>query len=205
MSAVTEVPIRPLARGSLVKLWLALIVLALAAAGLAWWGTAGVQRTTTSSGLQYQVIDEGEGETITAADMVRLHYIGRTENGRIFDSSLGGPPADMGTTGVIPGFGEALKLMRKGGRYRIWIPPSLGYAALGPVPPQAPFDADDTLVFDIQIVDVARGAAAMQQMQQMQQLQQMLQQQGGGGNSSAGAPEGNGAAAAPPPEGNSAR
>lgn len=205
MSAATEVPIRPLPRGSLVKLWLALIVLALAAAALAWWGTAAVQRTTTTSGLQYQVIDAGEGDTITAADMVRLHYIGRLENGQMFDSSLGGPPAEMGTTGVIPGFGEALQLMRKGGRYRIWIPPSLGYAALGPVPPQAPFDADDTLVFDIQIVDVARGAAAIQQQQQMQQLQQMLQQQGGGGNSSAGAPDGSGAAAPPPPTSNGAR
>jgi len=199
MSAATAVPIRPLARGAVLKLWFGLLVLALAAAGLAWWGTRAMQRETTASGLQYRVIQPGEGPTITSADMVRLHYIGRLENGRVFDSSLGGPPVEMGTTGVIPGFGEALQLMQRGGRYRIWIPPSLGYAALGPVPAQAPFDADDTLVFDIQIADVARGGAAAQQMQQMQQLQQMMQQQGAGegegGNGSAGAPPG------PAPEG----
>jgi len=197
MSSATAVPIRPIARGSVLKLWIGLLLLLIAAAGLAWWGTRAMQREITASGLQYQVIQPGEGPTITSADMVRLHYIGRLESGRVFDSSLGGPPVEMATTGVIPGFGEALQLMQRGGRYRIWIPPSLGYAAMGPVPPQAPFTAEDTLVFDIQIADVARGAAAAQQMQQMQQLQQMLQQQGAGegGNSSAGAPP------APAPEG----
>jgi FKBP-type peptidyl-prolyl cis-trans isomerase FkpA len=200
MSA-TAVPIRPLSRGSVFKLWVGLILLVAAAAGLAWLGTRGVQRETTATGLQYQVIQQGEGEPIAAADLVRLQYVGRVERtNRVFDATMNGP-AELDANSVIPGFGEALQLMRMGGRYRIWIPPSLGYAALGPVPPQAPFTAEDTLVFDVQIVDVARGAAAQRQLQQMQQLQQMMQQQGGaegaGGNGSAGAP--------PTPEGNSAR
>jgi FKBP-type peptidyl-prolyl isomerase-like protein len=199
MSSATAVPIRPLARGSLVKLWIGLILLALAAGALAWWGTRSMQRETSATGLQIQVMEEGEGAPITAADLVRLHYIGRVQRtGQIFDTSLNGQPAEMHSGGVIPGFGEALQRMKKGGRYRIWIPPSLGYAGMGQVPPDAPFNATDTLVFDVQVIDVARGAAAAQQMQQMQQLQQMLQQQAGeGGNASAGAP--------PAPEGNSAR
>jgi FKBP-type peptidyl-prolyl isomerase-like protein len=196
MSSVTAVPIRPLARGSVLKLWLAIIALALVAGALAWWGTRPLQRQITASGLQYQVVQEGEGDAITPADLVRIHYVGRLENGRIFDSSLGGQPVEMAPTGVIPGFSEGLQLMKRGGRYRLWIPPTLGYAAMGPIPPQAPFTAQDTLVFDVQVVDIARGGARIQQMQQMQELQRMLQEQGGG-NSSAGAPE--------PPQGNSAR
>jgi hypothetical protein len=187
MSEVTAVPIRPIAKGSLAKLWFGLILLALAAAGLAWWGTRSLQRHVTPSGLQYQVIQEGEGAAITPADLVRLHYIGRV-NGRVFNSSIGGQPAELSVTGLIPGFGEGLQLMKMGGRYRLWIPPTLGYPALGPIPPGAPFTATDTLVFDVQILDVARGAAAAQQRQQMEQLRQMLQQQGEGGNSTAPVP-----------------
>lgn len=196
MSEVTAVPIRPIAKGSLVKLWFGLALLAFAAAGLAWWGTRAQQRMTTPSGLQYQVLQEGEGATITSADMVRLHYVGQV-NGRVFDSSLsrGGQPLETGVAGLIPGFSEGLQLMKMGGRYRLWIPPSLGYATLGPIPPAAPFTATDTLVFDIQIVDVARGAAAAQQRQQMEQLRQMLQQQGAGEGGNSAAP------ATPPSEG----
>ena len=85
MSEVTAVPIRPLARGAVLKLWLAILALALAAGALAWWGTRPLQRTTTASGLEYQVIQEGEGDTVTPADLVRIHYVGRLENGRIFE------------------------------------------------------------------------------------------------------------------------
>ena len=65
MSNVTAVPIRPLAKGSIVKLWIALIVLVLAAGAIAWWGTAPLQVTTTQSGLRFRVIHEGTGEPAT--------------------------------------------------------------------------------------------------------------------------------------------
>lgn len=201
MTEVTAVPIRPIAKGSMVKLWLGLLVLCLAGAGLAWVGTSAMQVTTTASGLRYQVLAAGEGATITSADLVALDYTGRA-NGQVFDSSESrGQPLVTGTSGMIPGFGEALQLMKKGGRYRVWIPPHLGYN--GQVPQGAPFGANDTLEFDIHIREVAPGMAAAQQAQQLQQMQQQMEAGGqnphgrgaGGGNASGGA-EG-GASAAP--------
>ena len=61
MSAVTAVPLRPLARGAVLKLWIGLLVLVLAAAGLAWWGTQGLQIVTLDSGVRYRVVEEGSG------------------------------------------------------------------------------------------------------------------------------------------------
>jgi hypothetical protein len=197
MSEVTAVPIRPVARGSLVKLWLGLILLCLAGAGLAWVGTRGMQVVTTATGLRYQVLAAGDGPTITSADLVALDYTGRA-NGQVFDSSESrGQPLVTGTTGMIPGFGEALQLMKKGGRYRVWIPPHLGYG--GQVPAGAPFGANDILEFDIHIREVAPGMAAAQQAQQMQQMQQQMEAAGhggAGGNSSAPSEAGNAAGAA---------
>src|ERR1044071_7346501 len=105
MSEVTAVPIRPIARGSMLKLWLGLILLCLAGAALAWVGTSSMQVTTTASGLRYQVLAAGEGPTITPADLAALDYVGRA-NGQVFDSSeTRGQPLITGTSGMIPGFG----------------------------------------------------------------------------------------------------
>jgi len=178
MSAVTAVPIRPIARGSVLKLWLGLAFLLAVAAGLAWVGTRPLQRTITASGLQYQVVREGTGNLITSEDMVLIHFVGRRQNGEVFANTRGGQPMETPTDNFIPGFGEGLKLMRKGAVYRFWIPPILGYQ--GRPPPTAPFGPDETLVFEIQVVDVAPGMASLQRQQQMQQLQQQMQGQGAG-------------------------
>jgi len=187
MTEVTAVPIRPIAKGSMVKLWLGLILLCAAGAGLAWVGTSSMQVTTTATGLRYQVLAAGEGATITPADLAAIDYTGRA-NGQVFDSSDSrGQPLVTGTSGMIPGFGEALQLMRKGSRFRVWIPPHLGYN--GHVPEGAPFGANDTLEFDLHVREVAPGAAAAQQAQQMQQMQQQMEAAahgGGAGNSAAG-------------------
>lgn len=208
MSAVTAVPLRPLAKGTVLKLWLALLVLCVAGAALAWVGTDRVQRTVTESGLQYQVIEPGEGTQITAADLLRIHLLGRRANGEIFANTLGGQPLETPTENFIPGFSEGLKLMRPGARYRFWIPPSLGYQ--GNVPPSAPFGPEETLIFEIQVVDVAPGMAQLYQMQQMQQMQQMMGPPPGaegappGGAGPSGPPQGGSAPGgeAPPPAGN---
>jgi len=205
MSAVTAVPIRPIARGSVLKLWIALLLLTLAAAALAWWTTAPFQRTTTASGLQYQVLKAGEGPRATSNDVLVFHYEGRLTDGRTFDSSASrGQPMVTPPVGLIAGFEEGLQLTQAGGRYRIWIPPNLGYGP-GRIPPGAPFDADDTLVFDIEMLRIVPDAAGMWQMQQMQQ---MMQQQGGapGGPEGAAPPGGAGAPeGAAPPEGSPGR
>ena len=183
--SVTAVPIRPLSRGSVLKLWLGLIVLALAAAGLAWVGTRGQQRETTASGLQIQVIREGEGATVTPADLVALRYKLRTTDGTLIqDSDQTGQPFVTSTEGLFPGFSEGLQRMRAGGRYRLWIPP--GLHVQGPLPPGAPFAAGDTLMFEIEVLQIAPGMAAMQQMM------------GGQGGAPGGAPPGAAPGGAPP-------
>jgi len=164
MSTVTAVPIRPIARGSVLKLWIALVVLAAIAAAIAWWGTAGQQVTTTRTGLRYQVISDGTGTPVTSEDIVQLTYVGRKPDGTVFDSTdmHGGQPMATGVTGIIPGLAEGLLMMKENGDYRLWIPPHLGY---GPnVPPGAPFGPHDTLQFDIHVVRIIRDVARLQQM-----------------------------------------
>jgi len=163
MSEVTAVPIRPLARGAVLKLWLGLGLLALAAAALAWFGTAGMQVTTTESGLRYRVVEEGSGPTVTPADLVALRYRLKKEDGTLIqDSEQTGQPFVTGTEGLFPGFSEGLQLMREGGRYILWIPPGLHVQER--MPPDAPFTAEDTLVFEIEVLQVAAGMAGMQQL-----------------------------------------
>lgn len=173
--SVTAVPIRPIKKGSLVKLWAGLGGLALIAAGVAYAGTksqvamsdpAGFLASnagrsgvvTTASGLQYQVIEEGTGITPGPADMVLVEYEGRLLDGTVFDASAKqGGPVPLPVSGVIPGWTEALMLMKKGAKYRLWIPAELAYGpngAGGVIPPNAVLD------FDVTLVDVAPGAAA---------------------------------------------
>jgi FKBP-type peptidyl-prolyl cis-trans isomerase FkpA len=198
MSATT-VPIRPLARGSLVKLWLGVIVLALVAAAIAWIGTSGQQIVATDSGLRYRVLKEGTGPRITPADLAALRYELRKEDGTLIqDSDQTGQPFVTGTEGLFPGFSEGLQLMQAGGRYRLWLPP--GLHVTGPLPPGAPFTPQDTLVFDVEVLQVAPGMAAMQQMMGPQG------QQGGAPPGAAGAPpsgaDPSGPGGAPPGAGN---
>lgn len=184
MSATT-VPIQPLPRGSVLKLWLAIIVLIVAGGALAWIGTAPLQIITTETGVRFQTIRAGEGPLITPADLVAMRFrLTKADGTLIEDSDQTGQPFVASTDRVFPGFGEAMQMMQQGGRYRIWLPP--GQHAPRPIPPGTPFGDEDTLVFDIRILQVAEGMAAMQQM--------MGQQGGGGGAPPGGLPPG----AAPP-------
>lgn len=202
--SVTAVPIHPLKKGSLVKLWLGIAVLVLLAAAAAWFTTGRLHYETTASGLQYRVIEEGEGPNPGATDMALINYTGRLEDGTVFDSNEGGQPVPLPVNGSIPGFAEALQLMNKGATYRVRIPPNLAYGeagAGGVIPPNA------TLEFDVTLVDFR--ALTPEQIQQMQMMQ-MMQQQGGGmppgaeGGASPQGAEGNQAAPEPAP-GNGAR
>ena len=82
---VTQVPIRPIARGSLVKLWLALALLVVAAFALARFGTAPFQVEKTASGIEFRTIKAGSGDKIKAVDGVYLEYEGRLADGKVFD------------------------------------------------------------------------------------------------------------------------
>lgn len=107
---------------------------------------------TTPSGLQYEVIKEGEGPQPSASDQVEVHYTGKLIDGTVFDSSEErGMPATFGVTQVIPGWVEALQLMKEGSRWRLFIPSQLAYGsngAGGVIGPNA------TLIFDVELLKV---------------------------------------------------
>jgi hypothetical protein len=181
--SVTAVPIQPLKKGSVLKLWLFVILLVALAVGAAWYTTGRLHYTTTASGLQYRVIRSGEGPNPRATDLARINYTGRLQDGTVFDSNEGRQPVELPVTGSIEGFAEALQLMNKGATYRLRIPPNLAYGprgAGGVIPPNA------TIEFDVTLVDFR--ALTAEEIQQMQMMQMMQQQGGAGGAGGAGAP-----------------
>jgi hypothetical protein len=147
--SVTTVPLRPLKKGSMIKLWLALAFFAAIAVGLAWWGTVPFQYETTASGLRYQVLKAGEGPKPTINDVALIDYTGKLEDGKVFDTTKGKQPAPLPVNGSIPGFSEGLQLMSKGATYRFKIPPELAYGAQGAgggvIPPNTTLEFEVTL------------------------------------------------------------
>ena len=107
---------------------------------------------TLPSGLQYQVLKEGNGKKPTAKDTVMCHYEGTLIDGTIFDSSYQrGEPATFPLQQVIAGWTEGLQLMQEGAKYRFFIPYRLGYGAGGAGASIPPFAA---LVFDVELIQV---------------------------------------------------
>ncbi len=108
----------------------------------------------TESGLQYQVIKEGEGESPKATDKVKVHYTGCLIDGKVFDSSVQrGEPAVFGVNQVIPGWVEALQMMKPGAQWRLFIPSNLAYGANGAGPLIGP---DTTLIFDVELISIEK-------------------------------------------------
>jgi len=165
--SVTAVPIRPIRKGSVLKLWLGLALLVLIGAGVAWCGTSAFQYKATASGLHYKVIKEGKGAHPTTSDVALIDYTGRLADGTVFDSTKGKQPVPMPVSGSIPGFSEGLQLMSKGSTYRLIIPPELGYGAEGAgngaIPPNATLDFEVTLH---EFIPEAQLRSMMQGMQQ---------------------------------------
>lgn len=107
---------------------------------------------TTESGLQYKVLKKGKGESPKDTDTVKTHYKGTLIDGTEFDSSYKrGEPATFPVNGVIPGWTEALQLMKVGDKWQLFIPAELAYGAQGS-PPVIPPNA--TLVFEIELLDI---------------------------------------------------
>lgn len=110
----------------------------------------GVQ--TTPSGLQYEVLREGDGAKPTATDQVVLHYRGTLIDGTEFDSSYErNEPATFAVNAVIPGFSEGIQLMNVGSQYRFHIGSDLGYGPQGSPPTIAP---NATLVFEVELLEI---------------------------------------------------
>lgn len=148
--SVSQVPLRPIAKGSMVKLWLAILLLAALAFAIAYMG-AGQFKT-----VKVDTVTAGSGPAITEMDGVIIEYTGRTENGTVFDTTDGRGPAAFLVPQVVPGFRDALVQMQQGGRYKILIPGRLAY---GPNPPPgSPLGPNEDLSFDVHVVQVVPNA-----------------------------------------------
>lgn len=117
---------------------------------------------TTASGLQYQVITEGTGAKPKENDVVKVHYKGTELDGKVFDSSYDrGEPAMIPLQQVVPGWREGILLMPVGSKYKLWLPSNLAYGENPP--PGAPFGANATLAFEVELLDIVKQPASSTQ------------------------------------------
>ena len=105
---------------------------------------------TTESGLQYEVIEEGDGASPTRTDRARLHYRGTFVDGSEFDSSYEGDPVVFNVGQLIPGFTEALELMSVGSHYRIVVPSAIAYGPDG----SGSMEPNKLLIFEIELLGI---------------------------------------------------
>jgi hypothetical protein len=188
MSATT-VPILPIEKGALVKLWGGVALAVVLAGGLAWWGTSQFsggdcgdkafleaggdvsEAKTSASGLTFQTVKAGKGTGPADSDVVLVNFSATlAPDGKALKSEKQAP---MAVQGNLPGLTEALKMMQPGGSYRVCIPGKLAYGVAGTpdgnIPPNA------TINFELDLI--AHMPAA--QYQQMMAQEQARQQQGG--------------------------
>ncbi|MEC7984712.1 MAG: FKBP-type peptidyl-prolyl cis-trans isomerase [Myxococcota bacterium] len=105
------------------------------------------------SGVQYTILKDGDGESVKAEDTIQVHYTGSLADGTIFDSSVArNQPATLGVNQVIPGWQEILPKMKVGSKWKVFIPPDLGYGAsgAGSIPPHS------ILVFEIEVLGIEK-------------------------------------------------
>ena len=181
MTEVTRVPIQPIAKGSLTKLWLGVVVAVLIGAGVAW--------AAAPKGVNVDELVAGTGASPKVGDVAFIKYVGKLPDGTEFDKSQGSPfppgifpdgvPMLMEEGQIIPGFLAGLQQMEKGGKYRVEIPSEKGYGAEEKANPQTGevvIPANSDLVFEVELLDFITN----EDFQRMQQMQQMMQMQQGG-------------------------
>lgn len=112
---------------------------------------------TTASGLQYKVIKTGTGATPKLTDVVKVHYHGTLIDGTVFDSSVQrGEPITFPVQGVIPGWTEALQLMKVGDKWQLFIPAKLAYGEHG----TGPIGPNSMLIFEVELLGIEKSEAA---------------------------------------------
>jgi len=167
MSEITRVPLQPIAKGSLTKLWLGVIAVILVGAAIAC--------AVVPKGVSIETLRQGTGPSPSASDVVWVNYTGRLKDGTIFNEGLQTPlPLD----GMIEGFRKGALQLQKGGKYIMTIPSDKAYGAEPKSNPQTGeivIPANSDLVFEVELLDfmsMADFQARMEQMQQMMQLDQ---------------------------------
>lgn len=201
MTEVTRVPIRPVAKGSLTKIWLGVIIAVLLGAGLAW--------AAVPKGFSINTIVAGEGPNPQQGDMVFVRYKGSlAATGEVFDESQDipipvegifpeGSPFPVEPDATIEGFYQGLQQMQKGGKYELFIPADMAYGA--EPPPGAPIPPNADLMFEIEVVDFMSRETFDRNLGILQRaMQSQLDAPGGPGTAGPGG-AGPGGAGAPPP------
>lgn len=175
MTEITRVPLQPIAKGSLAKIWLGVAAAVALGAGIAW--------ASVPAGVEVDTIAEGSGASPGPDDVVFIKYVGKLADGTEFDRSKELPfPTNglipdgmpMQVKGVVPGFAEGLQRMKKGGKYSLHIPAKLAYGASPP--PGSPIPPNADLTFDVEMVDFMTEADAQRRFQVLQQMVQQQQQ-----------------------------
>lgn len=163
MTEITRVPLQPITRGALPKLWTGIAAVALVAGGIAW--------AALPPMVDIETLTAGEGASPTHDDVALVNYKGTLADGTVFDE---GQQAVFPLSEVVPGFTKALEQMQKGGKYKVEIPSELAYGdqQMGAIPPNS------DLTFEIELLDFRSRAEIEQQQRMLQQLQQMQAQQG---------------------------
>ncbi len=113
--------------------------------------------TSLPSGLQYKVLTPGKGAKPSANDIVTVEYTGKLLDGKVFDSTKNGKPVSFPVHGVIPGWQQALKMMRTGATWELIVPPKLAYGKSGLGGPIGP---NETLIFKIHLVSIEKPKMA---------------------------------------------
>ena len=170
MTEITRVPLRPIAKGSLAKLWIAIIALILIGAGVAY--------AAMPKGLEVDTITAGTGPAPEEGQVVFVKYVGTLPNGEEFDRSQqlpippgllpDGTPLLLERGQVIDGFIDGLTRMRKGGKYRLEIPADKAYGA--EPPPGSPIAPNTDLTFEIEVIDIMSRQMFEQRVQAIQQM-----------------------------------
>lgn len=184
MAEITRVPIQPIAKGSLTRLWLGVIIAALIGLGIAY--------VAMPKGVDLETLTEGTGPNPTAEDVVFVKYVGKLADGTEFDRSQEIPLPVQGIfpegnplplEAMVPGFREGALQMQKGGKYTLFIPADKGY---GDNPqPGSPIPPGADLVFEIELIDFMsredfqRRLSILQQMMAQQAPGQGPPEQGG--------------------------